>query len=197
MRALPGLLATLILCFSTVAAAGVYIEPLAGYQQVQTEYQFKPALGGTTDKQSITGLVYGAELGYIFSKLRLGAEIQFANQEVKTESTGLKRKWTTTSYVGIIGYEFPEKIVGYIGVGTGSTVDDQTPKTTVTGMVLKLGGSRELVKHVSVSVEYLMYTWNETKTEGGATTKISDSYEKFNSAGVQANIRFPFEFGGK
>ncbi len=164
---------------------------------MQTEYQFKPAFGGTSDKQAIAGLLYGAELGYIFSKFRLGAEVQMAHQDIKTESTSVTRKWTTTSYVGIIGYEFPEKIVGYIGVGTGSTVDDQTPKTTVNIMVLKLGGTKELIKHVSVSVEYLMYTWNESKIDGGATTKISDSYEKFNSAGVQANIRFPFEFGGK
>lgn len=187
-----------LLMSAHVARAGVYLEPLAGYQQGSSDYQYKAALGGTSDKNTITGLAYGVDLGYIFnSGFRLALEFEMANQEIKTDSTSVIQKWKTTSYGLVVGYEFPEKIVGYLGVGMASSVDDATPKTTVSGMVLRAGGSREFFNHVAVSVEYRMYTWNESAVDGGTTTKFSDAYEKYNSYGIQANIRFPFEFGGK
>lgn len=198
MRALLALTATLILFSSRIANASVYIEPLAGYQQANNEYTLKPAFGGTSDKATITGFAYGAELGYMFHfGLRLGADLEMANQSIKTESTGVTSKWITSTYVFTVGYVFPKNIVGYVGVGTATSSDDQTLKTTLTGMALKLGGQHEFINHIAVRVEYLMYTWNDTKTDPNSAQKISDLYDKFNSMGVQASIVFPFEFGGK
>jgi hypothetical protein len=119
------------------------------------------------------------------------------NQEVKAESTGTTTKWATSSALLMIGYKFPKDIIGYVGIGTGSSVDDLTPKTTVTGTVLKAGGSHEFVNHVAVSVEWIVYNWDESTTEGSSAIKFADYYEKYSSNGVQASLRFPFEIGGK
>lgn len=191
------LLAAVVLFFTQHANAGLYVEPLVGYTQANTEYTAKTAYGGASEKSAITGLVYGGELGWNFGMLRIGANVEMGNQEVKAESTGTTTKWATSAALLMVGYKFPKDIIGYVGIGTGSSVDDQTPKTTVTGTVLKAGGSHEFVNHVAVSVEWIVYNWDESTTEGSSAIKFADYYEKYSSNGVQASLRFPFEIGGK
>lgn len=197
MQSCSILIVAVILLIVPQARAGFYIEPLVGYTQVNNETTLKPSYGGTTDKMAITGLVYGGELGWSFGSLRLGANAELGNQDIKTESTGATTKASTTSTLLMLGYKFPKEIIGYLGAGSISSVDDQPTKTTTTGTVLKAGGSHELVNHVAVSVEWVMYNWDESKTEGSSAIKVADFYEKFSSNGIQASLRFPFEIGGK
>lgn len=102
----------------------------------------------------------------------------------------------TTTYI-ILGYEFPEEIHAYIGGGSMKSVDDQTPKTTLTGTTLKAGAYKELVKQVAFGAEWMLHTWTDSSTEGSAAVKITDFYDKFNSNSLHLFLRFPFEIGGK
>lgn len=181
--------------FADVARAGLYVEPMAGYQKVTNNYTYKPANGGASDKIDVTGITYGGELGWAFqSGFRLGGQYELGNFEAKYETLGITRKLTGNAALLIIGYKFPKDIIGYLGIGQATTVDDQSPKVTATGQILKAGASHEFVKHIAVSAEWVMYSWNESTTEGSSAVKISDTFDKYLSNGVQANIRFPFEF---
>ncbi len=182
-----------VLIFAQVAHAGIYVEPFVGYTQGTTDTQTTVANGGVSAKLSSTAIPYGAEFGWIFgSGFRLGANLELANVDLKNDSTGATTK---NSYMGtmlMFGYKFPQDIIGYAGVGSATTTDDATPKTTTTGTVLKLGAHKKLINHVSAGAEYVLYTWSESTTEGSPAIKIMDFYEKYNSSAIQAVIRIPF-----
>lgn len=198
MRLLVVFSAAALTIFASNASAGFFINPYVGYVKGEVDSQTKPLLGGTAAKIENTGLAYGSGIGWIFpNKLRLGADIELSNQELKNTTTSTTSKATVTTAYLIVGYEFPEQIHAYLGGGHASSVDDGTPKTTVTGTTLKAGAYKELVKHVAFGAEWMLHTWVESTTEGSAAVKIADVYEKYNSNSLHLFFRFPFEIGGK
>lgn len=186
----------LISSVATVANAGLYAEPFVGYLQGTGDYTLKPAYGGTTDKFTNNGLVYGADVGWIFGNgVRVAGDFEMSNTDVKYETAGTSTKFTTTNILLTVGYKFPKDIIAYVGLGSATSVDDQTPKTTLTGTVAKFGGGKELIKGVQVNVDAIAWLWNEQTTEGSPALKVADVYEKFNSVGVQATVRIPIGTG--
>ncbi|MES2965652.1 MAG: outer membrane beta-barrel protein [Bdellovibrionota bacterium] len=198
MRVFIILSAAIFSLVASSASAGFYVEPFVGYIKGEIDSQTKAALGGTSAKMENTGLAYGAGLGWIFpNKVRVGADVELSNQEIKNTTTSVTSKVNVTSAYVIVGYEFEKEIIAYLGGGQSSSVDDQTPKTTSTGTTLKAGAYKELVNHVAFGAEAMLHTWVESTTEGSASVKIADVYEKYNSTSLHLFFRFPFEIGGK
>lgn len=198
MRVFRLAIATLAFVFVSSAHAGPYVEPFVTYTQGNGEYTQKPEFGGSTDKFTNTGIGYGAEAGYMFpNTLRLAFDYEIASTDVKYETAGTTRKQATSQYYGIVGYNWPGDVVGYLGLGGATTSDDQTPKTTMTGFTAKIGGGKQLWNFVQANVEVVGWFWNESTTEGSATLKIPDYYSNFTSTAIKASIRIPIGSGTK
>lgn len=187
------------LVFSSFSSfAGFIVEPLIGYQQGTVEYKFLDTVGGTSDKGTVNGLRYGLNLGYKFPfKMLLGFDYTMANLENKfdnpTATAGTKS--TQTAYYLTAGYQATNE--GRVGVGIGSfeSTDDGSPKTKLSGATLKAYAGYEFQSHVSMNVEYILYTLNDINTEGQSTYKFKDLYDKFNYTAMVISFSFPFEFG--
>jgi opacity protein-like surface antigen len=194
---LPSLIALLL---SSVAHAGFYIAPYAGYHYGTIEYKVKssfPVIGGATDKGTLNGPALGFAFGWRFDNgVIVGGDVQGAMLASKYEKATTTAKSTQTGGYFILGYQVRPEAQVYVGTGAMTSVDDQNPKNTVTGSAVKAGVSYEFKQHIALGAEWVLYTLTDSESSG-TKIKLSDVYERFQYNGYLVNLRFPFTFGGK
>ncbi len=180
-----------ILFFGSVSHAGLYIEPIVGYQLGKIELAVKPALGGQEGKGTVQGPAAGLGLGWKIGNISAGVDVQTMMLKAKIEGTP-EEDWKQTAGHVVVGYNIRPDTRIYLGVGAFTLEDEDTPPTTYTGASAKIGAVYEFKKHIAVDAVAILYTPSEMKQDGTPTSKTADVFDKFNYGAIIWNVRFPF-----
>jgi predicted porin len=180
-------LASLLLC--SASYAGLYVEPLIGYQYGKLEVTQK---GGTASKLTSTGPGAGIGVGWTFGKISAGLDLEAMMLKTKDSIGTYNQNWKQYTADVVVGYEVQPKTRIYLGVGGLQFKDESTPVQTFSGTTAKIGAVYEFKNHIAVDAEGVLYTPTEFKAAGGTSQQVTSSFDQYNYYAVVWNIRFPF-----
>ncbi len=175
------LIAITVLGFgASPAYAGIHIEPYVGYVSGKID-------DGTT-KDDVSGMGYGARLGWNTLGLMYGGEFQSGKLKAKTTPTSTDM--TPTDMGVFVGFNFPIllRVYGtYFFSSTVSTSSGGTSSKVKDGSGMKLGVGYTGLPFLAINFE--MYNSEYSKAESGGTT--SDLNPKFKANTYMLNISLP------
>lgn len=190
----------LLLAFASLISvktqAAVLFEPYGGYSvgNISTTTN-----AGASDSGSANGFGYGGRVGFLMHHfVVLSAEYQAINaKEQLKSSAATQTDWKSHALFATIGFQAPRgfRLLGSYG-WDAQTDEATTPNATrYKGTAAKLLIGWHLPTTMAINLEYTIYHYTDS-TVNGVTSKIGDSYTKFDNSSVMATISFPFTFFG-
>jgi hypothetical protein len=191
------ILSLLALGFAASAAhASLLFEPYGGYSVGSVSATATG--GGTSSSASVDGLTYGGLGGFMLDHfLILAYEYQGISATEKVSGVSSSYKWNQTNQFATIGFQAPQglRLMGSYGFNVNAVDNSTTPGTTFTGSAYKFAIGWKILRHVAINAEYTIFNLTNA-SYNGTSSKISDSYSKFNYSQAMVNISFPFTFFG-
>jgi hypothetical protein len=190
--------------FVAPAKASILIEPYAGYSS--ENFALELANNSGPVKFTMSGLDYGARLGYAFPMLFIAADYNAATGMASTiadkpaSATGYTADpFDRTDIFGVVGVRVP-MLQAYVGYGFSSslTYKLQSGDQKFTGTSFKAGVGYTGLPFVAVNVEYLMTTYTKYNS-GGTDYSVGDSangsaYSKASGSAIMLNLSVPFHW---
>ena len=185
-------LATIAVVFgmSSLAQAGMLIEPYLGYEmgdlkrQEKTEAEF-------TDKSS--GTSFGLRLGYKFLLPWVALDYTSGSGKLKTDDPGkVDSDYKKYSLGGTVGVDLP-LIRGWVGYGFQNDlqIDDPTNDVKFKGTYTKFGVGLGFIPFVSLNVEYKINNFDKLDYNG-TEYKVDDQFDTLKHDTVMISISAPF-----
>lgn len=144
------LLALFIFSLAAPASAGVFVEPYLGYATGHFEHTI--TVNGTTLQRidtDFSGAAYGARAGLKFATVAIGGEYQGGSMDFSGAGGGFKPK-----DLGVFAGLF---LPG--GLRFWGTYFFKSKSDSIEGHGMKGGIGYLMMKHLSLNVEYLTYTF--------------------------------------
>lgn len=157
-KLLLSLTATLGLAISSQAFAGFHIDPFLGYETGKSKT-------GSTE-YDVTGLSYGARLGWGMLGFSFGGEVALSNLTVKSTPSS---DFTGTDLGVFVGYEFPIMLRAYATYFASSTAKSSSSESTGSGGT-RIGVGYTGLPFVTINLEMVSRAFDKSKTGGIEST---------------------------
>jgi hypothetical protein len=178
-------LAITALFFGSAAHAALLVEPYAGYAFGGTIKN-----GGFASSDTITGVEYGARLGFQKMGFMIGAEYLGGNMDFKDSGTTYHVGQTDIGpfigYQSLLGFRI---FASYFISPTASTNTSPTEKFT-SGWGAKIGVGYKVLQYMAVNLEYYSSQFSKDQVSGVTATlnpKLQASY-------YMLTLSFPLTF---
>jgi hypothetical protein len=181
------LLVAAVLFGKEISQAGIYIEPYLGYESGTNKGEFTVTSLGTSEVDlDVSGLGYGAKLGYSLSNLTFGVDYQMAKLTEKEEGAeddesdytdlGVFFSYGMSSFKLNLGYMLNSKI----------DADD----VTLEGSGFKVGVTYSGFSPVNINLDYISSTYDQITVEGVDSSLITD--EDLKRSSVMLSVGWAF-----
>jgi hypothetical protein len=168
------IIAALALFTALPAHAGILLEPYLGYGTGSID---------TTPKADVTGLMYGARVGFTMPVLFVAADYSLGT--MKAKQAGVSTNGDQTMFGIDVGASIPMVPVR-AWVGYDFTNQNKSSTTKLEGNAIKLGAGFSGLPFISLNVEYIMGKY--TKANGvDLTTDLKSNV-------VFLSVSAPFDF---
>lgn len=173
--------------FTGPSQAGIFVEPFVGYEFGNASDDDTP------NDDKISGVHYGARLGYSMLGLAFGAEYSGSSIDFKSKNVGTVDSDITTTDIGLfVGYTFPIMFRVY---GTYFLSSEYTAKASGAPNIdlsgdggLRLGVGYTGLPFISLGLEYIERKYDEAKI--GNNPKF-DSKSKLESYLITVSLPLP------
>ena len=169
-RVLAAVLLAAVLQTQT-ANASLLLEPYLGYATGSSE-QDVTLLGTTaTGKADVSGVLYGARLGYGFGPIIAAADVTMGSQKSKPESGGTSADGDA-SIMGVTVMFAPPVIPVRAWAGYAFKNEMKFDDSKYEGTAIKVGGGFSPIPllPLSVNLEYVMSTFDKLTANGSSAT---------------------------
>lgn len=181
------------------AMAGFWIEPQAGYSVAGTRYEYvadhpDSSLAGREGSASITGMTFGARLGYAIGRIMIGGEYQaFSGRKAQNGGASSAADFTSNAVYATIGLRVWGPIRAMAAFTLNQTAEDKgSPATRFGGGGPKAGLSVDLLSRLALNLEYNIVNLKSVE-QSGRTYRISDLYTRFDFTAWSVSLSLPFD----
>lgn len=184
---------SLVLTMSSVAQAGILLEPYLGYETGAIEAEFI-SLPGTTLTNKSSGTAMGLRLGYQFLLPWVALDYTTASGKYDKASLGTDGNYSKSALGAVVGVDLP-LIRGWLGYGFSNSMTAKPSTggdTTFKGSYTKVGVGFGFIPFVSLNAEYQINKFDKYDSNG-IETKVSDTYNKFDYNTVLVSVSVPFD----
>lgn len=171
--------------FSTMARAGILIEPYFGYDTGDSKTT--TVVGNIEGKDTISGPSFGLRLGYKFMIPWIALDYSLSEQSY---DNGGKKDWKKTSLGAVIGADIPFGLRIFGGYGFDEKFKGDGG-TETSGTYTKVGLGMGLVPMVAVNLEYIMHKIEKIKN-GSVEVDADTIYSKQEYNSIFLSISAPF-----
>ena len=184
------------------AQASVLFEPYAGYSvgSASNKYSSAAVNGvniGKTNSASVNGFGYGGRVGFLAKHfLILAGEYQVINGQEQFDGATGKVDFKQNTIFATVGFQSPRgfRLMGSYGIDAQADEGSGANPAHLKGTALKLAIGWHLPMTCALNLEYTIYKYTQSTTNG-VTSTLGDTYEKYDRSTVMATISFPFELG--
>lgn len=164
------ILATLLL-FSAKSYAGIYFEPYVGYETGTLEGTANiVGFGVNTFDEELTGIGFGAKLGYEMGALGFGVDYMSGKLDGDDQtSSNSDSEWDTTDLGVFFQYRFP-KYVKF--TATYFLTSDIEEDNTGSGSGFKVGLGFNVISNVYLNVEMIAVNYDEFESPGFTVNNV-------------------------
>ena len=186
----------------SLAKASILFEPYGGYSVGSGSNKYSTAVGngvniGKTTGASGNGFGYGGRVGFLAQHfLILAGEYQVINGQEQFDGATSKIDFKQNTIFVTAGFQSPRgfRLMGSYGFDAQADEGSGASPAHLKGTALKFAIGWHLPMPVALNLEYTIYKYTQSTTNG-ATSTIADTYEKYDRSTVMATISFPFELG--
>lgn len=189
----------LVFGISSLAQAGILIEPYLGYQMGQPKYTYAssvPSFGGQSGSDNVSGAALGLRLGYKLLLPWIALDYTGTTGTAKPDSKFSSKDYdyTQTSLAAVVGVDLPVIHVwaGYgfsnqaTYVGSGGNNDMKFK-----GNYVKAGVGFGFIPFINLNVEYIMNNFNRVDVGNGEQDR-GDIFSELKSDSILLSVSLPF-----
>ncbi len=180
---------------SSLAHAGMLVEPYLGYQMGDSKYQYAPASSNSEYTDKLSGVGYGLRLGYKFLVPWVALDYTGVSGTDKVDYPGIKDMDFTKSSLGLVAGADLVLLRAWAGYGFSNQMtlkgDSGNPDYKFKGTYIKAGLGLGFIPLVSLNLEYQINNFDKVDVGSGEQSK-SDVFDTLKHDTIMFSVSAPF-----